>query len=134
MDRSFFDVRIFHHGAASNQCSTIEKSFIKHEQEKKRIYNERTLQVEKSTFTPLVFSTSGAMGEEADKLNKRIASLMSSKKGNLYSDCISYIRKKLRFCILRTVLASIRGYRGRTVTKELLDCDINLIENYELCY
>ena len=134
MDRVFFDVRVFHHGAASNQCGTIENTFKKHEDEKKRTYNQRVIQIEKATFTPLVFSTSGAMGDEANKFHKRIAMLMSYKRGNLYSDCISYIRKKLSFTILRTILMAIRGYRGQPLQKEQTNSDINLIENYELIY
>ena len=110
----------------------------KHENEKNCTYsyNQRIIQIEKATFTvtPLVFSTSGAMGEEANKFHKRIAMLMSYKRGNLYSDCISYIRKKLRFTILRTILMAIRGYRGKPLQKEQYNSDINLIENYELIY
>ena len=40
----------------------------KHEDEKKRAYGERVLQVEKSSFTPVVFPTSGILCDEADKL------------------------------------------------------------------
>ena len=128
MDRTFLDVRVFHHGAKSNKCPTIDNSFEKHENEKKLTYNRRILQVEKATFTPLVFSTSGAMGKEAEKFTKRVATLMSYKKGNLYSDCISYIRKKIRFVILRTVLTAIRGYRGQALRTDDTNSDIGLIE------
>jgi len=40
------------------------------------------------------------MGDEAAKFQKRVATLMTYKKGNLYSDCISYIGKKIHFVIL----------------------------------
>ena len=76
MDKTLFDVRVFHDGNASNS-GPIEKAFQKHEQEKKREYNDRVIQIEKSTFTLLVFSTSGAMGKEATKLHKRLVSLIS---------------------------------------------------------
>jgi hypothetical protein len=33
------------------------------EQEKKRAYNDRIIEVENGTFTPLVFGTNGAMGD-----------------------------------------------------------------------
>ena len=69
MDKTFYDVRVFHDGNASNS-GPIEKVFQKNEQEKKRLYNDTVIQVEKSTFTPLVFPTSGAMGKEATKLHK----------------------------------------------------------------
>ena len=35
LDKVFFDVRIFHHGAKSNQLATVEAAFKKHEDEKK---------------------------------------------------------------------------------------------------
>ena len=41
--------------------------------------NRRVLEVEKATFTPLVFSTTGGMGKEAEKFHKRLAALISEK-------------------------------------------------------
>ncbi|KAG1662106.1 hypothetical protein GQR58_021113 [Nymphon striatum] len=107
-------VTIWSDGAASQyKCSSIEASFHKHEEEKKRAYNARIIEVEKATFTPLVFSTTGGVGEEAKFFLKRAATLLAHKKGNFYSDSAAYIRRKLSFCILRTVLVALRGYRGR---------------------
>ena len=127
MERTFFDVRVFHHGALSNNCGPIEKAYQKHEMEKKRTYNARIIEVEKSSFTPLVFSTAGGMGEEGNKYHKRLASLLANKRGNSYSDTAAYIRRKLRFSILRTTLMAVRGYRGTMVRKDHANSDINLI-------
>ncbi len=33
-----------------------------HENEKKRMYNERVTDIEQGTFTPLIFTTTGGMG------------------------------------------------------------------------
>ena len=77
-DKVFFDVRIFHDGNKTNS-GPIEKVFLSHESEKKRVYNERIIEVEKSSFTPLVFSTSGGMGVKAEAFHKRIASLIAKK-------------------------------------------------------
>ena len=55
MEKTFCDVRVFHSDAVSNQCQTVEASFKKHEDEKKRTYNARVIEVEKATFTPLVY-------------------------------------------------------------------------------
>jgi len=128
LDKVFFDVRIFHHGAKSNQLATIDAAFKKHEDEKKRVYNQRIMDVEKATFVPLVFSTQGGMGPEAEKLNKRLATLIAKKRGILYSEAVSFIRTKLRFCILRTVLMSVRGFRGKEIRDDDPNSDINLIE------
>ena len=127
LDRTFFDVRVLHHGAKSNDHGSLVKVYEKHEIEKKDTYNSRILQVEKSSFTPLVFLTSGGMGKEADKFHKRLASLLAKKRGNSYSDTIAYIRRKLRFSILRTTLMAVRGYRGRSVRKYDDNSNINII-------
>ena len=49
----FFDVRIFHHGAKSNQLAIVEAAFKKQEDEKIGCI----IDVEKATFTPLVYTT-----------------------------------------------------------------------------
>ena len=132
VDKTFFDVRVFHPGAESNKTTTIEAAFEKHEQEKKRTYNRRILEIEKATFTPLVFSTTGGMGKEAEKFHKRLASLLSEKRMTPYSDCMSYLRRKLSFCLLRTVLAALRGYRGQPAKTDDCNMDINLLHLNEV--
>ena len=129
MDKTYFDIRVFHPGADSNKALDKRSVYRKHENEKKRAYNSRVLEVGKGTFTPLVFSTSGGMGDEATAFNKRLALLLSDKKGNTYSDTISFIRRRLRFCILKTTLVAIRGFRGKKATDPLpIDrMDFNLI-------
>ena len=87
-----------------------------------------------TTNPPLVFSTTGGMGEEAKHFLKRVATLIAYKKGNLYSDFVSYIRRKLSFCLIRTVLVALRGYRGREVISENINSDINLIKSLKVTY
>ena len=54
----------------SNRNTSIEKWFKKHEQEKKRAYEQRILDVEHAFFTPLVFSASGGLAKEATTFYK----------------------------------------------------------------
>ena len=86
-------------------------------------------QVEKATFTPLVFSTTGGMALEASQFLKHLAEKISLKKGQRYSDVMSFVRRRLRFDLLRTCIISIRGYRGtRTLPPTAIsDLDLNLI-------
>ena len=79
----------------------IEDLYASHEQEKKRNYSERVLQVEKGSFTPIVGSTFGGWGKEADRHHKRIATLIALKRNEEYTDVISYIRTRLRFSVLK---------------------------------
>ena len=92
------------------------------------MYNQRIIDVEKATFTPLVLSTHGGIGPEAEKFNKRLAALIAKKRGILYSEAVSFVRTRLRFSILRTVLMAVRGFRGKEIREDDPNSDINLIE------
>ena len=61
----------------------------------------------------MVYSTHGGMAIEAEKLHKRLGKIISEKKKERYSDVISHMTAKLRFTLLRSVLISMRGTRGR---------------------
>ena len=65
--------------------------------------------MEKGTFTPLVFSTTGGMGDECNRFHKRLAELLSIKKGEKYADTISWIRSKVSFALICSALLD----RGR---------------------
>jgi len=132
MDKVLFDVRIFHPSASSN--AAVNDPFKKHEQEKKRVYNQRVIDVEKASFVPLVFSTNGTMGKEADKFHKRLATLLSIKRNVSYSEAISFIRRRLRFSILRTSLIALRGFRGSPSTSNKIneDRDIDFIPSMSM--
>ena len=134
MGKAFFDIRIFHPNASSNQNKPLHQAYTDHEKEKKRQYNDRIIQVEHGTFTPLVFSTSGGESPECKKYHKHLASLISNKRKESYADTISFIRRKIRFCILRTALVSIRGFRASKQPKlmpykPIPDTDISVSES-----
>ena len=60
LERAFLDVRVYHAQAPSNRnLKTIPRMYSHHEEQKKRAYNARILEVERGVLTPLVFSTSG---------------------------------------------------------------------------
>ena len=130
LERAFFDIRVFHAPAPTNASKPIPQMYLSHEGEKKRKYNARVLEVEKGTFTPLVFSTSGGMGAEAQRLVKRLAQRMEVATGQRYSDAVSFIRKRLRFELLKTTVIAMRGDRGsraRTLNEiPMGDLDLNL--------
>lgn len=87
--------------------------------------------MEKGTFTPIMMSTSGGVGIEADRHHKRIASLIAEKRRDSYADVLNYIRTRLRFCLLKSVLITIRGVRGKRMkenTRPISSLSLNLIE------
>ena len=59
---AFFDMRVRHSNASSYQNKVPQQVSQIHENEKKRQYSRRILDVEKGTLTLLVFTTSSAMG------------------------------------------------------------------------
>ena len=67
-ERTFVDVRVTHPNSPSYKDKKPEVLYSQHEREKKQL---RVLQVEKASFTPLVFSTSGGM-VECTKFHKRL--------------------------------------------------------------
>ena len=126
LSRAFFDIRVLNPLAQSNKKSSLAAMYKKHEQEKKRAYNQRVIQVERGSFTPMVFSTSGGMGPEADKILKHIALKMSWKRNEQYSNVISFLRRRYRFDLLKTCVIALRGYRKGVKPEKIEDLDLNL--------
>ncbi len=128
LDRAFVDIRVLHPQAQSNSTKSIPQMYSCHEQEKKRKYNSRVVNIEKATFTPLVFSTTGGMSHEAAKFYKHLASRMSQKTGQKYCDVVTFIRRRLRFDLLKTCIISLRGYRGKPSQEasDISTLDVNL--------
>ena len=56
---AFFDVRVCHPNADSYRDLTPKQIYKKHENEKKRQYAEKVMDIGQGTFTPLVVTTTG---------------------------------------------------------------------------
>ena len=102
-----------HPNAPSYREKTIDQIYDQHEKEKKQAYNQRIIQVEQATFTPLVFSTTGGMAPECTRYHKKVAELVSTKTKEDYSKVMSYIRTRVRFTLLKSTLLAIRWERER---------------------
>ena len=111
-EKAFLDVRVFNPCARSNRQVFLPSVYRRHEQEKKRQYEQRVREVENATFTPLVFSTTGGMGRAATTFYRRLASLLSEKRGTSYSKTMDWVRCRLNFALLRASIMSIRGARS----------------------
>lgn len=75
-----FDVKILNPNAQSYRLSSIESCFRCEENARKRKYEQRIIEVEHGSFMPLVFSTSGGIGNLESMIYKRLVSLMSEKR------------------------------------------------------
>ena len=110
-ERTMFDVRVFNPFVPSNRNLTLPSVYRKHEQEKRRKYERRVLEVEHSSFVPIVFSTTGGEGKASSALFARIASKLSDKRNEPFSVTMAFVRTKLSFSLVRAMVASLRGYR-----------------------
>ena len=98
---AFMDIRVFNPCAQSNRQSPISSVYRRHEQQKKRQFEQRVREVEHATFTPLIMSTTGGMGRAATTFYKRFASMISEKRDTEYGRTVNWIRCQLSFALLR---------------------------------
>ena len=110
--RAFFDVKVFNPFDKSYRDIPLTKCYKRCEQQKKRAYEKRIREVEHGSFTPLIFSTQGGMSKETTTMYKRLASLLSSKRSELYSRMINWIRCRIGFAILRSMVMCLREARS----------------------
>ena len=127
---AFFDVMVCHPNAVSYRDLEAQQIYRIHENEKKRLYSRRVLDIEYGTFTPLVFPTTGGMGKECLMYHSRLAQLIAIKKGEQYAKTISWIRTRTSFALLRSALVCLRGARTRGVPCNIknVDIDVEVVE------
>ena len=77
--KTMFDVRIFHPYAKTYKDQKISDAYSRHVKEKQRSYLHRVLQIEKASFTPLVYSTNGGMAKESRRFHKKVAHVIPEK-------------------------------------------------------
>ena len=79
--------------------------------EKKRVYEQKILEVEHVTFTHLVFSASGGFGKEATTfyMYMRLASFLADHWDQPYSCTMYWLRCSISFFLLRSTIQCIRG-------------------------
>ena len=111
-ERTFFDFRVFNPHAPSNRHTQLSSCYRKHEQVKKRAYEQRIREVEHTSFTPLVISATGGLASEASTFYKRLASLLASTLDHPYSSTLCWLHCSLAYCLLRSTIQSIRGARS----------------------
>ena len=92
-------------------------------QEKKQAYNERILQIDHGTFTPLVFSIDCSMGRECQTFYSRLAQMISEER-DLPQSISSRIQTKVCFGLLKSGLLCLRG--SITVCRKTVEFEIDV--------
>ena len=105
-ESTFVDVRIFNPHADTNKTSSLSSAYLKHENEKRRTYEQRVREVERASFVPIVLSATGGMGKQASVFYKRLASLLAEKRDTSYSATMN------TFSLLQSAVQCIRGARS----------------------
>ena len=85
---AYFDVRVTNADAESQSAQTLDAVLKKHERDKKRQYNQRCMNIECGSFTPLVYTVKGSMGPECSVYHKFLADKIAEKTGEQYNKVI----------------------------------------------
>ena len=63
-------------------------------------------------------TTAATTAPECNKFHKRVAELIANKRKEQYSKVLSYIRTRISFAMLKSILVSIHGVRDKRGRKE----------------
>ena len=132
-ERTFVDVMVTHPTGQTNMTKPLNRVYKDCERKKKCDYNQRIIDVERGTFTPLIYTTTGGMGPECSRFNKRVAELIAEKRNEQYHEVIRHVRTSLRFALLRATLVAVRGIRGRDSSggcDELDEISYNIVPHH----
>ena len=110
-DQKAFDVRVFDPSASRYLNQNLRQCYQRNEREKKNAYNERILNIEHGSFTPLVFTIQGGMSRECHMFYKRLSELISIKRNEPLALMTNWVRTKISFALLRSCLLYLRGSR-----------------------
>ena len=125
--RTFCDVRVFDPSAPRLLTKPLSTAYAEHEQEKRRNYNQRVIQIEHGTFTPLVFSLFGGMSPECGRFYSRLSQLLSEKRKENQSITTSWVRARISFSLLRSALLCMRGSRSTKPQTETYETTIAFV-------
>ena len=70
-------------------------------------HNQKAMDVEMGTFTPLVFGTNGGMGLDCQNFLRTLANKLSTKNNEPYASVISWLRIQLSFDLLIIIIIII---------------------------
>ena len=100
--------------------SEVLRQLSRHESQKKREYGARIINVDRGSFTPLVFSTNGLCARESSMFLKSLASLIVSKHDDIpFSVVMNRLRTRISFCLLRWCITCFRGCRSSYTSQRL---------------
>ena len=88
--------------------------------------------MEHASFTPVIFTIHGAMGIECRTFASKLSELLAIKRDFPKSTVTSWVRTKIGFALIRSMLVCLRGSRSiKSSTMAINDIDVqeNLTKN-----
>ena len=107
-EKIYTDVKVFNPHAPSNRTTNTKSIYRKHELSKKHLYEARIRDVEHSSFTPLIFSATGGMANEATVFTSDLPDIWDTN----YAAVMGWVRCCLSFSLLRSAIRCLRGSRS----------------------
>ena len=115
-EKTYFDVRVFNPFSKSNTETPVSETYHRHENEKKRTYEQRVIDIEHASFTPMIFSSTGGMSNTTLYFYSHLAEKIAEKKQSSYSETIGLIRCRISFALLRSAIMCISGTQSSSTT------------------
>ena len=106
---ALFDVRVTDTDTPQQVVSAILSSA---EEAKKKKYSKAAT-LHRASFTPLVVSVNGVLGQEANFFIKHLAQKLAHKWEKSNSEVLGWMRARLSFAILRATNLCLRGSRTK---------------------
>ena len=79
--------------------------------EKQRAYEQHVREIDYGSFTPLVFSTAGGMGNAATTTYRRLVSMIATKQELPDSVVMGWLRYRVTFSLIQSTIMCLRGSR-----------------------
>ena len=124
LENTFFDIRVTNTNANSQNHLSATSVVKRHEKEKKIWYNNRVMDIEHGTFTPLASSVSRSVGKECSVFHKHMAQKIANKTDARYEEIMPIIRCTLSFLILWSCSMYIRRRRSPPKPELVDNCTI----------
>ena len=98
-EEAYFDVLVFHPYASSYLSRALTDLFKLHEQLKRLEYQERIVNIDRGSFAPLVFSTTGSDGQIAERFLQHLAAKLAENDSTSYSSVMAWLRCRTSFAL-----------------------------------
>ena len=82
--KTYFDVRIFNPYAKTNMETSLKETYHRQENDKRRLYEQRIIDIEYSSFVPLIFSATGGMSKITSSFYRHLAEKLSERHDKLF--------------------------------------------------